>query len=314
MFPYLQQTGRANMGASAETRQATASAAIPAFVNPSSGRANAALEALDRTPGFDIHLTAPEQSAFALRRAMRDGASRVVVAGGDGTIASTASVLAGSPTALAVLPAGTLNHFARSHGIPTDPQEALRVAMSGRVKPVDVGYMNERLFLNTSSVGAYVRFVLTRDRLQRCLPYWLATLVAGMRILRSLRNIVVTLEVGGEAGVYRVPLAFVAVGERNLTTPKLGWPTGEPGGALHVVVPRGRRQARRFVRAYARVDRGVPIEARPLGLESALVQRFRLDLPMPVVNVSADGEIRRERTPLEYRLAPGALNLVVPEA
>jgi Diacylglycerol kinase catalytic domain len=288
------------MGAPAGARRATARAAIPAFVNANGGSAKAAIEALERNPGFDLRITRPEQCVVALRRAVSDGAPRVVVAGGDGTIASAASVLAGTSTALAVLPGGTLNHFARDHGIPTDPDEALRVALEGPVKAVDVGYLNDQLFVGTSSVGAYVRFVQTRDRLEPYLGYWLASLAAGMRILRALRNIKVTFESGGEIGV------------RQLTPPGLGQLAGAPGGALHAVVPRGRRQARRFVRAWASFDRGLKVESRALGLDSALVDRLTLDLPMQVVKVATDGEIRRQRMPLEYRLARGALNLVVP--
>ena len=300
------------MAAPAGVRRATASAAIPAFVNAGGGSAKAAIEALERNSGFDLRITRPEQCVVALRRAACDGAPRVVVAGGDGTVASAASVLAGTSTALAVLPGGTLNHFARDHGIPSDPDEALRVALEGPVKAVDVGYLNDQLFVGTSSVGAYVRFVQTRDRLEPYLGYWLASLAAGTRILRALRNIKITLESGGEIRVYRTPLVFVAVGERQLTPPGLGQLAGAPGGALHVVVPRGRRQARRFVRAWTRFDRGLKVESRALGLDSALVDRLTLDLPMQVVRVATDGEIRRQRTPLEYRLARGALNLVVP--
>jgi diacylglycerol kinase family enzyme len=300
------------MGAPAGARRTAASAAIPAFVNASSGNAKAAIQALERNPGFDVQLRTPEQYVVALRRAVSEGTPRVLVAGGDGTVASAASVLAGTSTALAVLPGGTLNHFARDHAIPTDLDDALRVAEHGQVKPVDVGYLNDELFLGTSSVGAYVRFVQTRDRLQRYLGYWVASVVAGMRILRTLRNIKVTLESGGETRVYHAPLVLVAVGERTLAPPRLGALVGAPGGALHVVVPRGRRHARRFARAYASSDRGLDVEPRPLGLDSALVERLRLDLPIRVVKVAMDGEIRRQRTPLEYRLARGALNLVVP--
>jgi diacylglycerol kinase family enzyme len=270
------------------------------------------MEALERNPGFAVRLLEPDRFAVGLRQAVRAGVSKVVVAGGDGTIASAASVLAGTSTALAILPGGTLNHFARDHRIPTDPGEALQVAEHGRILPVDVGYLNDQLFLSTSSVGVYVRFVETRDSLERHLGYWIASLAAGVRILRTLRNIRATIESEGETRVYRAPLVFVGVGERVLAPPGLGRLAGDPGGTLHVVVPRGRRQARRFARAYARMGRGVAVEARPLGLDSALVQRLRLDLPRTVVKVAMDGEIRRQRTPLEYRLERGALNLVVP--
>lgn len=302
------------MGAPAAARRASASAAIPAFVNPSGGSAKAAIEALERHSGFDVRLATREQFVVALRRTVSDGAPRVVIAGGDGTVAAAAAVLAGTSTALAVLPGGTLNHFARDHGIPTDLEEALRLAEHGPVKAVDVGYLNDQLFVGTSSVGAYVRFVQTRDRLERYLGYWLASMVAGARILRSLRNVKVTLESEGETRVYRAPLVLVAVGERVLTPPSLGQLAGAPGGALHVVVPRGRRHARLFARAYARFYRGLRVESHPFGLDGALVERLRLDLPMRVVKVAMDGEIRRQRTPLDYRLERGALNLVAPSA
>ena len=286
--------------------------AIPAFVNASSGSAKAAILALERSSAFDVRVTGPEQWVVALRRAVSDGAPRVVVAGGDGTLASAASVLAGTSTALAILPGGTLNHFARDHGIPDDLDEALRVAEHGPLRAVDVGYVNEQLFLGTSSVGAYVRFVRTRDRLERYLGYWLASVVAGTRILRTLRNVRVTLEAKGEVRVYRAPLVFIAIGERVLTPPGLGRLADTPGGALHVVVPRGRRHARRFARAYASATRGLAVEPGPFGVDTALVERLRLDLPAHLVLVAVDGEIRQQRTPLEYRLARGALNLVVP--
>jgi diacylglycerol kinase family enzyme len=286
---------------------------VPAYVNLAGGSAKAALEALEGHAGFDLRPTEPANLTAALREAASAGVPRVLIAGGDGTIASAASVLAGTSTALAVLPGGTLNHFARDHGIPTDLAEALEVAGQGRISRVDVGYLNDQLFLNTSSVGAYVRFVETRDRMQGALGYWAASVVAGLRVLGSLRHTRVTLEAEGRKRVYRARLVFIAVGERSLVPPGLGRPVGDPGGALHVVVSRGRRQARRLARAFAMTDRGLPVKAKPLGVETALVQRLRLDLPRTRVKVAMDGEIRWQRTPLEYRLVPGALNLVVAE-
>jgi diacylglycerol kinase family enzyme len=287
---------------------------IPAYVNPAGGSAEVALEALERHLGFSARITPPERLTVALGQAVRAGVPRVLVAGGDGTISSAASVLAGTSTALAVLPGGTLNHFARDHGIPTDLDEALEVAVRGRVRRVDVGYVNDQLFLNTSSVGAYVRFVQTRDRLADRLGYWLASLVAGLRTLRGARSSRVTLEVEGEQRVYQARLVFIALGERSLTPPGLGRPTAHPGGALHVVIPRGRRQARQLARAFAGADRGLSADGSPLGLDTALVDRLRLDLSMPTAKVATDGEIRRQRTPLEYRLERGALGVVLPES
>ena len=172
---------------------------------PPAAARKAALAALERHPEFDVRLTPPERLTVALRQAVSSGVPRVLVAGGDGTIASAASVLVLTSTALAVLPGGTLNHFARDQGIPTDLEEALQVAERGRVARVNVGYVNDQLFLNTSSVGSYVRFVETRERLERHVGYRVASVVAGIRILRDLRPMRVTLEV--EDTSYRRPPA-----------------------------------------------------------------------------------------------------------
>ena len=64
---------------------------------------------------------------------------------------------------MGVLPLGTLNHFARDLGIPTDLEEAVRVVVEGTVREVDVGEANGRVFVNNSSIGLYPDAVSLRD-------------------------------------------------------------------------------------------------------------------------------------------------------
>src|SRR5438128_704857 len=120
----------------------TASQAVmtPAFVNPDAGRGRAALDALSGAAGFAVHRLPPDRLAGALGETVSQAVPRVLVAGGDGTVALAASVLAGTATALAVLPAGTLNHFARDHGLPINPEQAIQLAREGTPRAVDVGY------------------------------------------------------------------------------------------------------------------------------------------------------------------------------
>lgn len=285
---------------------------IPAFVNPEGGSAEAARTALEQTEGFQVRAARATELTALLWREVHAGTPRVLVAGGDGTVARAAEVLAGTEVALAVLPGGTLNHFARDHDIPTDPGEALGLAVNGPVTRADVGYVNDELFLNTSSVGAYTRYVRTRERIEPWLGYWAASVVAGLRVLFTLREMPVALAANGSTRVAVAPLVFVGVGERKLGLPGLGQPVPEGGRGLHVVLPRGRRQARRLARAFARLDRGGPGEPKGFAVDAALVDRCRLALPAPSAEVALDGEIRRVGTPLEYRFAPGAIRLVAP--
>jgi YegS/Rv2252/BmrU family lipid kinase len=88
-----------------------------------------------------IYATKSEEEATeTLRDAARRNVGLVIAAGGDGTLRSAANVLAGTETVLGILPKGTVNVFARELSIPLDdPMGALRIALHGRTRRVDVG-------------------------------------------------------------------------------------------------------------------------------------------------------------------------------
>jgi len=289
---------------------------IPAFVNPDSGSGAAALEALQATGRFSVETCPPASLRDRLRdrieRAVTSGAERIVVAGGDGTIAQAAAAVVATRAALAVVPGGTLNHFARNHGIPSDPAEAAAVAASGEVVTADVGYVNGRLFLNTSSFGAYVAFVRTRERLERRLGYRVATVVAALRLLGRVRPFTAELELDGVARRFRSSLVFVGVGERELQLPALGSPAEHGRRGLHVIVVRGGTWARLVAVGLTAAFGGNRAITRGSLAETFVVDRCRIEMPRPEGRVAVDGEIVTMRSPLEYRIARDALKLVVP--
>jgi diacylglycerol kinase (ATP) len=87
-------------------------------------------------------------------RAVAAGADRLVVAGGDGSIAPVAAAAGRAGTPLAVLPAGTANDFAHRMGLPVDLVSAARLAVRGtRVKQLELGWMDDRPFVNVASAG-----------------------------------------------------------------------------------------------------------------------------------------------------------------
>ena len=77
----------------------------------------------------------------------------LVIGGGDGTIGSAASVVVGTHIVLGILPLGTLNHFAKDLNLPTDLDAALDLIAAAKMRTVDVGEVNGRVFLNNSSIG-----------------------------------------------------------------------------------------------------------------------------------------------------------------
>ena len=290
---------------------------LPVFVNPNAGGAETVEEALDGEAGFaPLVINEPARLCEAIRDAIAAGATRVVVAGGDGSIATAAGQLAGRDAELAVLPAGTLNHFAKFLGIPSDMKDALRVARDGVPRRVDAAFVNDRFILNTSSVGAYVTFVLARERFERRgIPYRLASLLALARVLLILRTFRVVLEVDGERRVYLTPLVFIGVGERELTLPGLGSRTPNGRRGLHVIVIRGKGRARLLLLAVAVAARGLNALPRrsDAGIDSFVVDRCRIEARRTHITIGLDGELAVTTVPLEYRLAPDALRVVAPD-
>jgi diacylglycerol kinase family enzyme len=291
------------------TKPALITGKIKAFLNSKSGNAQAAREAL-ASAGFELEAVEPTEIGNRVKQAIDQGAKRVLVAGGDGTIATAAGLVAKKDVELAVLPGGTLNHFAKDHGIPTDLGKAAKAAGGSHVVGADIGYVNDTVFLNTSSLGAYVTFVRERDRLEKRFGYSIASVLAFFKMLSEIRTFSVTLEVKGEKKTYRASLVFIGIGERELKMPILGNRVKNGRRGLHVMVVQGRRPARLFALALAGIAKGRQQADKLPEFDEILVESCRIDLTRPAVTIGLDGELKRFRTALDYRIERDALRLV----
>ncbi|MEO5740303.1 MAG: acylglycerol kinase family protein, partial [Vicinamibacterales bacterium] len=96
---------------------------------------------LVRAAGIDARIREldPHDIRAAAREALDAHSEAVVAGGGDGTVSTVASTLAGTSVPLGVLPLGTLNHFAKDAGIPVDLEKAVQTIAAGHTRRVDVG-------------------------------------------------------------------------------------------------------------------------------------------------------------------------------
>jgi diacylglycerol kinase family enzyme len=274
------------------------------------GNAEKAREAIS-TAGFELDVIQPADMEKRLTEAIEGDTKRILVAGGDGTIATAASLIAQTDVELAILPGGTLNHFARDHDIPTDLAKAALVAREGRVIGADIGYVNDCVFLHTSSIGAYVTFVRDRENLEKRFGYTIASFFAFIRTLGQLRTFTVTVEIDGNKKSFRCSMVFIGVGERELKVPTLGSRVKNGRRGLHLMIVRGRRKARLFVVALAGLARGTKEAQKLPEFEEIIVDSCRIDLNRSRTTVGLDGELKRLQTPLDYRIARDAISLVV---
>jgi YegS/Rv2252/BmrU family lipid kinase len=85
--------------------------------------------------------------------AIAQGARTVLAWGGDGTINEIGSVVAGTSTALGIVPAGSGNGFAAELGVPWQPADAIDAVIHGRDRLIDAGELDGRLFFNIAGIG-----------------------------------------------------------------------------------------------------------------------------------------------------------------
>ena len=291
---------------------------LPVIVNDTSGSVHgegtaAHIESRLRAAGAEPRLFVADGSSLGdlARKALREKPERIVAAGGDGTVSAVAAALAGSGVALAVLPLGTLNHFARDLGIPDDLDAALRIAAQGRVREVDVGEVNGRVFVNNSSIGLYAAMVRRRERQRRRFGRgkWHAMLWAGYNALRAHPFLDLTLEVGGAEHRRRTPFVFIGnnpyrmqgldIGARErLDRGELSLYLAHRTGRLGLVLIALRAL---FGRLYDGND-----------FEAATTTRLRIDARHKRLLVATDGEVQAMELPLDYRIRPRALRVVAP--
>ncbi|MCA9560921.1 MAG: YegS/Rv2252/BmrU family lipid kinase, partial [Myxococcales bacterium] len=164
----------------------------------------AVADAARRLPWVDIVRPADiEAFQDAVKGARAEGYDVVAVAGGDGSVrAATAAVASlDQGPALAVIPCGTANDFARSLHLPADPVEALRAIAGGRLRPVDAARIvtaeGETIFVNAATGGATdaIEARLTPEMKRR----WgrLAYARAALEALPTMSGAGVTVEVDG---------------------------------------------------------------------------------------------------------------------
>ncbi len=237
----------------------------------------------------------------------------VVAAGGDGTVSAVAGAVAGTDRALAVLPMGTLNHVAKDLGVPADLDAAARAIASAAPRAVDVAEVNGRVFVNNSSIGVYPRAVRRRERLRarlgRLVSKWLAMAWAMLQVLVRLRPLAVRIGWEGGAAARRTPVVFVGNNRYDTALLATQRRAALDGGRLGVYVARERTRAglvRLAVRALRRHldDRDLDaLDVTSLTLDSRRRRRLA---------VSVDGEVVTLRTPIRYRIRPGALRVLAP--
>jgi diacylglycerol kinase family enzyme len=295
--------------------------ALPVIVNAvaGSGHAQGDLEAIREAfaaAGAPADIIAARSGAEIVGLAERAVSERhpvIVAGGGDGTLNAVAGIIAKSGLALGVLPLGTLNHFAKDLRIPLTLERAVATIVANHQAQIDVGEVNGRIFINNSSLGLYPALVTVRDNQRRRLgrSKWHAFFWATLTVLRRHPMLDVRLLLDDETQNRRTPFVFIGNNEYQVEGFDIGRRERLDGGTFSIYLTR--RRGRRGILGLAlRALVGRLHDTRDF--EALTAHSIRISTKRKTLLVATDGEVTRMRTPLEYRIRPRGLRVVVPAA
>lgn len=272
-------------------------------------RATAIFAAHDKT--IEVRIVEGKELVDALTRAAEE-ADLLVAGGGDGTISAAAAIAYKRGIPLAVVPAGTMNLFARSLGIPLNLEAALEALATGQIKQVDIATANGRPFIHQFSVGIHAKMV----KLRESLPYksrvgkMLASTRAAFGAILNPPNFAADLLIRGR--LERRSTAGISVSNNPLDEGHLPLADRLDRGVLGIylvpplTLPIMFRLAFGFLRGkFKSLPEVMEKEAR----EATIFFPRRKSGSMGVI----DGELLTLTDRVDLKIHPGALGVLVPE-
>ncbi len=192
---------------------------------------------------FIIHSILDGTIESTISKAVKEGVTTIALMGGDGTVSSLINRILHMSVSVrvAIIPAGTLNHFAQDLGIPLDLEAALRVARNGHSKHVDVAKVNDIYFVNNSSIGFYPFMVQLRESHESRGFRRLSALILALSTI-SMRRFSFKVQFNSGDRVIEKKTASVFIGNNKYTTEglKLGSRERLDAGSLFIAMMRDR--------------------------------------------------------------------------
>lgn len=243
----------------------------------------------------------------------RSRADVVIAGGGDGTISAAAGRLMGKKKMLAVLPAGTMNLFARGLGVPLTLEEALKAFASGEERRVDVATANGRPFVHQFSVGMHAKMVHLREKMDYGSRFGKirASTRAAWATLRNPPTIEVSLKIGEAEIVTRT--TGIGITNNLFGEGHLPYADHPDGGVLGIYVTVA-DQRRDLMRLAWNMARGKWRGNQHVEIHQAASVRMTMRSRRQWGKCVIDGELGKLEKTTEIEIHPQALRVLVPAA
>ena len=211
---------------------------------------------------------------------------------------------------MGVLPFGTMNHFAKDLHIPLDLEGAIETIVAGHAINVDVGEVNDRIFVNNSSLGLYPSIVRERRKQQRLgWGKWPAYVWAAVAVLRRYPFLDVRLSVDGKEFKSRTPFVFIGNNEYEMESLNIGGRTFLDAGKLSLYMSDRTSRLGLLRLAVRALFGGLRQEKDFIAL---CTKEVWIGTKHRHARVALDGEVLVMEPPLHYRVRLRALRVLAP--
>ncbi|HEX2992093.1 MAG TPA: diacylglycerol kinase family protein [Anaerolineales bacterium] len=295
------------------------------ILNPYSNRWNSKkrwpdAEAALKTAGLEFDLVvskAKGQIVELAEQAAREGCSPIIVAGGDGSIGDAVNGLAKAAASttellgpLGIMPLGSANDLVYSLGLPTDLKEAAQVIARGNVRPMDMGILNGRCFVNNSAAGLEPYTTIKHEKIH-IIKGMARYLVAAVQAVMDKPEWQGVIEWDG--GRYEGPLTLVTIGNGRRSGGFFMTPHADPfDGKLTLAYGYRGTRLGMFQALPRALKEGEGSYVEMEGMHELHVTRvsIHLDKPSPA---HTDGELLPQwLQDFEYEIQPNRINMIIP--
>jgi diacylglycerol kinase family enzyme len=258
----------------------------------------------------------PAIAQRAIAKAKESGGA-IIAAGGDGTINAVAQAVLPSQLPFGIVPQGTFNYSSRAHGIPLETEAAAQALLDAHLKPMQVGLVNDRIFLVNASLGLYPQLLQNREEHKKQFGRTRAVaFISGLlSLMQEHRQLSLEIEIDHERELVRTPTLFV--GNNPLQLEQIGLPEADDVQCrkLAAVIVRAQRSysllwlaLRGALGQLAQADNVRDFAFRRMTVNPWLGGRRR------PVKVAIDGEVLSMQPPLTFKVAPQPLWLMAPSS
>lgn len=259
---------------------------------------------------YDIKITKRRgQGEEIAKKAAKNGYTHIIAVGGDGTVYEVLNGIKGYDVSLGIIPLGTGNDFVRSIKMPNEASEAIEIIKKGKTKKIDVGKINDRFFLNVSSIGIDAEIVKETEKIKKYFSGTAAYVAGIFATLAKYRSKKVDILVDGKNYSRNVELIAIGNGKYYGGGMKIN-PDAEIEDGLLDICLVNKMNKLKFIALFLTVFKGKHTKIKEVEIFRGRDINIMSNEPL-VLN--ADGDIIGT-TPANISIEKSSINVIIPES